>query len=177
MRQFYFFRKEDESGVSGTGFVAEGVVFENGKCVVAWLTEHTSVCVYDHIETVEKIHGHGGKTLLAWEDHDWINEEGKLILNADTGCVDAATGGWLGTFEDTTKPFNGKDKVRIGEFLRKRREQSDWLKLQDWDDPEQFHGEDGDGYCALCHDGSGGTCAYCKKEGSEVVTNSVGYNL
>lgn len=66
MRFFELHRSEDESGVSGTGVVAEGVVFWNGKCALAWKTEHTSVAIYDDIETLEKIHGHDGKTQVVF---------------------------------------------------------------------------------------------------------------
>lgn len=34
---FEMHRGSDETGVSGTGLVAEGIVFSNGKCVVEWL--------------------------------------------------------------------------------------------------------------------------------------------
>ena len=62
MRLFELRRDEDEGGVSGTGVVAQGVIFDNGKCAVAWLTKHTSVAVYDSIADVVAIHGHEGKT-------------------------------------------------------------------------------------------------------------------
>lgn len=122
MKLFYLYRKEDESGISGTGFVAEGVVFENGKCVLAWLTEYTSVAVYDDIETLREIHGHRGKTIVVWEDHDFIDEKGNLILNAFTGCVDANTGVWIGSYTDAMKGFNEKDKKRISVFLKELKE-------------------------------------------------------
>lgn len=61
---FWLKRIEDESGVSGTGIVAEGVMFSNGKCVLSWLTKHTSVAVYDSIDELEAIHGHNGKTVI-----------------------------------------------------------------------------------------------------------------
>jgi hypothetical protein len=68
MRLFVFNRIEDKSGISGTGIVAEGVQFSNGKCVIAWLTEYTSTAIYDCIEDVEAIHGHDGKTQIMWLD-------------------------------------------------------------------------------------------------------------
>ena len=49
MKIFYLKRTEDESGVSGTGRVAQGFVFDNGKVAVTWLSEHPSVTVYDTI--------------------------------------------------------------------------------------------------------------------------------
>jgi hypothetical protein len=49
MRRFCLFREEDVSGVSGTGVVAEGVVFSTGKAVLSWCSERRSVTVYDTI--------------------------------------------------------------------------------------------------------------------------------
>jgi len=68
VRLFHLARKEDVSGVSGTGIVAEGVQFANGKCALNWLTRFTSVAVYDDIETLIAIHEHGGRTVVLWLD-------------------------------------------------------------------------------------------------------------
>lgn len=65
-RNFLLKRIEDESGVSGTGIVAEGIIFSNGKCALSWLTETTSIAVYDSIDDLEKIHGHNGKTIVVY---------------------------------------------------------------------------------------------------------------
>ena len=67
MKVFYLNRTEDESGVSGTGRVAQGFVFDNGKVSVTWLSDHPSVTVYDNIGEVHAIHGHGGKTEIIME--------------------------------------------------------------------------------------------------------------
>ena len=67
MKIFYLNRTEDESGVSGTGRVAQGFIFDNGKVAVTWLSEHPSVTVYDSIGEVHAIHGHGGKTEVIME--------------------------------------------------------------------------------------------------------------
>ena len=66
IRKFVLNRVEDKGGVSGTGIVAEGVVFSNGKCVLSWLTQHTSIAVYDDLKTLKAIHGHAGATKLKW---------------------------------------------------------------------------------------------------------------
>ena len=66
MRMFHLVRIEDVSGISGTGIVAEGVLFSTGKCVLAWVTEYQSVAVYDSIEELEAIHGHNGRTKIEW---------------------------------------------------------------------------------------------------------------
>lgn len=66
MKQFYLNRIEDETGISGTGKIAEGVVFTTGQCVLNWLTANRSVAFYENIETLEKIHGHNGKTVIVY---------------------------------------------------------------------------------------------------------------
>jgi len=70
LKIFYLERIEDESGVSGTGIVAEGVIFKNGRTVVSWMTYTNSINVYDNIETVEAIHGHDGRTLIRYSDEE-----------------------------------------------------------------------------------------------------------
>lgn len=59
---FHLVRDEDESGVSGTGRVAVGVVFPDGTVALRWNTATASTAVYDSLEDVITIHGHGGKT-------------------------------------------------------------------------------------------------------------------
>jgi hypothetical protein len=62
VRTFHLNRVEDETGVSGTGIVAQGVVFDDGTCVLRWLTENRSTTIFESLATLEAIHGHGGKT-------------------------------------------------------------------------------------------------------------------
>lgn len=64
MRRFVLRRIEDVSGTSGTGIVAEGVVFTNGYCALTWLTPLSSLAFYHSIDVLEKIHGHDGRTVL-----------------------------------------------------------------------------------------------------------------
>ena len=68
-RTFVLRRVVDESGISGTGDVAEGIEFSNGKCALCWLTRYRSVAVYDSIRELEAIHGHDGKTQVVWDEH------------------------------------------------------------------------------------------------------------
>ena len=67
-RIFFLEREEDASGVSGTGRVAEGCQFSNGRCALTWLTPFTSVASYDNIQVLESIHGHEGRTKVVWQD-------------------------------------------------------------------------------------------------------------
>lgn len=62
MLLFELDRVEDESGVSGTGVVAEGVIFSDGVCAMRWKTDKSSTAIYANIQELEAIHGHGGKT-------------------------------------------------------------------------------------------------------------------
>jgi hypothetical protein len=66
MRTFHLDRSEDHTGTSGTGKVAEGVVFSNGWCALTWLTENTSVVFYPSISVLEAIHGHEGRTRVVY---------------------------------------------------------------------------------------------------------------
>ena len=66
MKLFELVRLEDETGISGTGVVAQGVEFDSGKCVMQWLTKINSTAVYDSIQDLQAIHGHGGKTIIRY---------------------------------------------------------------------------------------------------------------
>ena len=55
MKLFNIERKEDNSGLSGTGVVAQGVQFDDGLCVVRWLGKLHSTVMYDNIEAVQTI--------------------------------------------------------------------------------------------------------------------------
>lgn len=71
MRSFTLYRIEDETGISGTGTVAEGIQFSDGRVVMRWMVGHNgSTVLFDNIEGVEAIHGHGGKTIVRWEDEE-----------------------------------------------------------------------------------------------------------
>jgi hypothetical protein len=68
IRTFYLDRPTDVTGVSGTGVVAHGVVFEDGTTVVRWLGEHRSTVVWPSLEDAVSIHGHHGTTFV-WLQH------------------------------------------------------------------------------------------------------------
>mgnify|MGYP003405328378 FL=1 len=67
MQPFWLVRDEDVSGTSGTGMVAEGVMFSNGWCSMHWLSKYTSVAYYQSVAELEAIHGHNGKTRVVWQ--------------------------------------------------------------------------------------------------------------
>ena len=61
-------RKTDVTGVSGTGTVAYGAYFPNGKVALAWVVEGKpqSVVIYDSFEDMFDVHTHDGKTGVVW---------------------------------------------------------------------------------------------------------------
>jgi len=77
MRTFYLNRKVDVSGISGTGRIAQGIEFDNGKVAMTWLTDTSSTTVYDNIEDVEVIHGHAGATEVVFDKdcRDYLADE------------------------------------------------------------------------------------------------------
>lgn len=68
MRRFYLDRLKDVSGVSGTGRVAEGIMFSDGSVAVRWPNAKGSTTVWSSIEDAEAVHGHGGLTNIVWID-------------------------------------------------------------------------------------------------------------
>ena len=82
---FYLKRVEDESGISGTGRIAQGVIFDNGKVALTWLSDTPSTGIYDSIGDVRSIHGHEGKTEITMEQ-DWkrsFNELKSAVTQLD----------------------------------------------------------------------------------------------
>ncbi len=62
LRQFILVRHKDLTGTSGTGIVAEGVVFEDGQAVLKWLRKPYSLGVYPSLKNLLDVHGHEGNT-------------------------------------------------------------------------------------------------------------------
>lgn len=66
-RTFQLRRDEDETGVSGTGIVAEGVIFSDDTVALRWLTSKASTGLYDNLIDLIAIHGHSGKTQVVFD--------------------------------------------------------------------------------------------------------------
>jgi hypothetical protein len=67
-RRFYLDRQVDVTGASGTGRVADGVLWPDGTASVRWRGEHQSTVHWDEFASAERIHGHGGATRIVWID-------------------------------------------------------------------------------------------------------------
>lgn len=69
-RRFHLQRTVDVTGVSGTGRVAEGVVWTDGTVSIRWLGPRPSVVFWASLADAEAVHGHGGHTRIVWDDPD-----------------------------------------------------------------------------------------------------------
>jgi len=67
-RRFLLFRHHDVSGKSGTGVVAEGVEFTDGRAALRWRGEWPSTVAWDDVELIVGVHGHSGATEIRWID-------------------------------------------------------------------------------------------------------------
>lgn len=68
MRGFTLHRMDDETGVSGTGVVAWGVVWPDKSVSMRWVSATPSFLSYQCIEHVQAVHGHHGKTIIIWDE-------------------------------------------------------------------------------------------------------------
>lgn len=68
-RLFHLQRDVDVTGASGTGHVADGVLWPDGTVTVKWRGEYASEVSWPKgIEAVEHVHGHDGRTRIIWHD-------------------------------------------------------------------------------------------------------------
>lgn len=70
-RRFFLQRIADETGISGTGRVADGVEFPDGTVVMRWRSEVATTVIHESILTVEALHvtGHAkGANKIVWID-------------------------------------------------------------------------------------------------------------
>jgi hypothetical protein len=68
-RLFVLVRDVDPTGVSGTGIVAEGVIWWNGTACLCWYGRYPAVTVWaDGIAGIEAVHGHDGATRVHYLD-------------------------------------------------------------------------------------------------------------
>jgi hypothetical protein len=70
-RRFGVWRTEDITGQSGTGWVMAGIQFPDGSVATRWVNSPLQIAtstIWPDLESVEKIHGHGGTSQLIWLD-------------------------------------------------------------------------------------------------------------
>jgi hypothetical protein len=73
IRSFTVYRDDDESGISGTGVVIEGVKLATGQAVIHWLypPPRGGIAVFDSMDDFIKVHivpHPTNKTIITYED-------------------------------------------------------------------------------------------------------------
>lgn len=73
IRTFTVARQADESGVSGTGVVIEGVTLATGQCIVHWLypPPRGGIAIFDSMDDFIKVHigpHPANKTIITYQD-------------------------------------------------------------------------------------------------------------
>ncbi len=73
LRRFYLRRLKDETGVSRTGRVLEGILTQSGKVITEWRPPHSTIGVYNSFAEFKLIHidCHPSCNQVVWLDGDW----------------------------------------------------------------------------------------------------------
>ena len=66
--RFHLVRHRDVSGISGTGVVAEGVVWSSGAVALHWPGSPQATSIWSGIDSLLAVHGHDGATQVRWID-------------------------------------------------------------------------------------------------------------
>lgn len=89
MRTFKLIRLQDLTGTSGCGHVASGQVDSKGQTTIRWTVDAkladgskrkiNSVTTFEHWTDAVLLHGHGGKTVLIWDDTQLVVSDLDLL--------------------------------------------------------------------------------------------------
>src|SRR4051794_2358175 len=73
-KRFVLYRKQDATGVSGTGVVATGVVWPDGHAALRWKADDreaaSSTSVWSSVVDMLRVHGHNGLSEIVYLDDD-----------------------------------------------------------------------------------------------------------
>lgn len=119
-RVFHLQRDVDVTGMSGTGQVADGVVWPDGSVTVRWRGERPSTVCWASLEDAESVHGHGGKTRVVF---DAMSDVPRLVVDGG-GLLTAIVPGADGTVrrvplerDDEAPTLAGEDTCESNESL------------------------------------------------------------
>jgi hypothetical protein len=88
-RRFRLVRDRDITGISGTGHIADGILWNDGTAEIRWLGDWPTTQHHDRgYPSIQHINGHGGATRVDWMDSNaWVDG-----LDADLQGVRARAG-------------------------------------------------------------------------------------
>jgi hypothetical protein len=66
-RAFVLARAVDHTGASGTGIVADGILWPDGTVSIRWRGPRPSIVFWGSLADAEAVHGHEGSTRFVWE--------------------------------------------------------------------------------------------------------------
>lgn len=69
MKYFVLEREDDETGISGTGIIVEGIIWSDGTVAYRWLSDVATTTIANRIQDVIFLHGHDGKTKIRYLMH------------------------------------------------------------------------------------------------------------
>lgn len=85
-RRFYLQRDTDHTGISGTGRVADGILWADDTVTVRWLGDHPSTVNWGSLADLEHVNGHAGATRIIWLDGD------ETVHDPDLPCMHCIDG-------------------------------------------------------------------------------------
>ena len=88
MKRGYLDRSEDVSNISGTGNIAEVAISSDGRVAVFWPPPNQSVASFPDLETVKRVHGHNGKTVVVILDEYTEDHSHCKVCHSDAFCLD-----------------------------------------------------------------------------------------
>jgi hypothetical protein len=82
-RRFQMHRDVDVNGVSGDGFVAEGILLDDGRAVVHWRGDKPSYVIWPAFDNAVAVHSHNGSTRFEWlaDLEEWEATELTAVVN------------------------------------------------------------------------------------------------
>jgi len=113
-KPFALVRNIDISGVSGTGVVANGILWPDGQAVIHWTGSDwpTTTPHPGGMESVLAVHGHGGATRVIWKEID--------VPRADYGSVWTELTGWVQAAHEDGDRIDPADLLTYLRELRHR---------------------------------------------------------
>lgn len=102
---FHLQRDHDITGVSGTGTVADGVLWLDGTVTIRWRGPRPSTVNWQSLDDAMAIHGHGGATRIVWAPlPDTGPDSPERTACGDTGACDGGPCPLLPTSPDAEQP-------------------------------------------------------------------------
>jgi len=158
IKTFYLNRQEDETGISGTGKVAFGIVLPTGRVAIEWTSAHSSITVFENAKEMDEVHGHHGKTKMVFTT-------GKSPKSKDDPSIRPFV---LNRFEDETG-ISGTGKVAHGAVLPSGKVVIEWTTdnktieiFKDIEEMMSLHGHNGKTQIEYTKEVSGDLKGFCK---------------